>query len=418
MHELLLKVTANTNIKTELILRDDFTESWAEAQNDIIKRNIEPDIKRLDEFEENIQRLEEKICTHLKQQTLKFDANALTAFSTEMQKHYPQHYQRMSTIVDNGHINLDHMLQALKLAIPLMLQSIELHKPRSIEAMAYESSQLQKLSQKTDVLLQQVLELSTAVDMRVEEEVSGLNFAPAFEHIQSMILSTPTISQEAIRRAETAKTHIKRISLLDDAHHLRSKSTLGPAAKPLNFVSEENRANQSGQKLFLSPNRLFGKEPKSKLDPMAILQSITKKEKKEKHAPSGAFKPKTINFGSSLALATQHEHSKENDTILSVPDFSSTLLNHSGNVKDTQLSFTEQINTSLAKSMAKVTCTSGNDRKMRSFLKADAFESPDRDINLNSSPSGRIESLVSSKIRFSDIIPTKLNEKDSNNQKV
>lgn len=410
LHKLLQKVTVNTNIKPENILHDKFTESWENVQNDIIDKGIQPDIERFMRFQNNCEILEEKVNSIFNQQTIKFDQHALARFSTEMQKQYPQMYHQLATIVDNGRINLDHILQALPLAIPSMLQAIESHKPRSLEAMAYESNRLKKISHKADELLQKTLQLSAPNDAEKKEiNFHDIQVAPQFESIQSMILSTPTISHDAIRRAECAAMQSKRISLLEDTYQLRSTiSTVNLTSKPLNSIMEES---MSGQKQFLSPQRLFSKELKAKLDPLAMLHSITKKEKKEKHLSNGNFKLKTMNFGLRFGQAcSQHDNSKANDTILSVPDFSSTLLNQSNDIRDTQHSVNEQINQSLARSADK------NVRKMRSLLAISVHEQSDRDIN--SSPSGRIEPLVISKLNLSEIKPIQLLDKHSDQKNV
>lgn len=397
LQQFLVKVTANTSIKPEDILEYNLTDSWNDVQNDVIERGILPEIGRLDKFQKNCQRIEEKVTAVFKQHTVTFDKNALAAFSSEMQKQYPQNYHQFATIVENGHINLDHLLQAFSLALPTLLHMIESYKPRSVDAMAYESNRLQKISLKTDEVLQRTIQLS--VPSEAEKPERSIHVAPQFENIQSMILSTPTISNEAIQRAENATIKPKRISLLDDAYQLRpATSTMSVASKPLNSILEESL--RGGQKQFLSPTRLFAKEPKAKLDPLAILQSITKKDKKDKHLSSGSFRTK--NFGSRLALGfgnNPHDQSKANDTTLSVQDqsksiLSSTLLNQS--VKDTLFNVNDQINTSLAKLTNKNEYADANDR------------------TINCSPSGRIEPLVTVKLNLSDIKPMKMPPNDQN----
>lgn len=406
MHKLLEKVTTNTNLDPDNILHDKFTDSWNDVHSEIVNRGIEPEIDRLIQFQDNCQLLEERISAMFKQQTLQFDINALSSFSTELQKLYPQHYQEMTVVAENGHINLENMLKAFKLALPLMLQSIECYKPRNIEAMGYESKQLRKLSQKTIELLQRILQLSEPVDVEKVEEAQECHIAPAFEHIQSMILSTPTISHETLRRAEVAAMQSKRLSLLEDAYTMRpTTSTI--SVKPLNSILEESR---SSQKVFLSPTRLFSKESKNKLDPMAMLNSITKKAKTDKHSSSGTFQPKGMNFGQRFGMANSiFESSRTNDTILSVPDFSSTL-NQSNDFKEIQFNVDEQINTSLAKSASK------NDRKLHRSLLAVDLDISDHDVNR--SPSGRLEPLVTSKLHFNDIKPVKLVEMISDKPEV
>lgn len=399
LKKLLEKLTRNTNITPENILFDKFTDSWENVHSDIVNRGIRPDVARLHKFQNNCQKLEEKIHTIFKSQRITFDINALVEFSSGLQKTYPQHYQEMSAVVVNGNFNLDHMLLGLRLALPSLLQSIEMHKPRSIDAMAYESNQLQKLSHRSDDLLQKTLQLNAPCDvdeMAMENKNKNHELTSAFENIQSMILSTPTIPNAAVRQAENAAIQSKRISLLDDAYHSRVNALL-----PTKSTKLSNRINNSPQtvetKLFLSPARLHGKESKiSKLDPMAMLQSIAKKERKDKDSSNGTFKPKPMNFGQRLAIGSHPpDFSKSNDTTLSVPDFSSTLINqlHDGKLD----SVNEQINTSLAYS---------NDRKVRSILTVD---NSNRDIN--GSPSGRLEPLVTSKLDLSDIKPTKLIDK-------
>lgn len=406
LQQLLEKITKNTNITPDNILHDKFTDGWETVQNDIVERGILPEMARLENYQQDCQKLEEKIRAIFKSQMITFDSKALSGFATEIGATYPQHHQKMAAIVENGNFNLENMLFGLRLALPSMLMSIEMHKPRSVDAMCYESNQLQKLSQKTDELLQKILQIGVPIDVdKMETDLNSYNLTSAFENIQSMILSTPTIPHDAIRRAENAATQPKRISLLDDVYHLRA-STLHPSTskKLLNRGEESPR-----QKLFLSPARLFSKETKGKLDPMAILQSIAKKEKKDKNSSNGTFKPKSMNFGSRLAIGNyQQDSSKANDTTLSVPDFSSTLINQLNDVKDDNVN--EQIDTSLAKSFDR---GYSNDRKMRSILTVNTSK---RDIN--SSPSGRLEPLVTSKLDLSDIKPTKLMDKDLDIQQV
>lgn len=390
LHKLLENAIANTSITSENILRDKFAERWEELHNDILKRGIEPDMQRLMQFQDDCHKLEEKIGAIFEQQTLKFDENALATFSMEMRKLHPEQYQQMSwNIVENGRINLDNLLQSFRLALPLIQQSIACYKPRSIEAMAYESNQLQKLSQKSNDLLQRIQQInceSIGVDQSPEKLAPMYCAAPAFEHIQSMILTTPTISHDVIRRAECAAIQSKRLSLLEDAYQPRP-TMLVHGARPLNSISEVSRNNSHcDQKLFASPARLFNnKESKSKLDPMAMLSTITKKTKVDKHVASSAFRPRAMNFG----LQTGFGGGMANDTILSVPDFSSTLLNQS--ITHDQ---------------------SKTDQKIRSFMN-------NSDHDLNSSPSGRLEPLVSSKIQCSGVKPVKeLDETDWNAQTV
>ncbi|XP_031630154.1 augmin complex subunit dgt6-like [Contarinia nasturtii] len=409
LHQLLKTVTINTNITPDNILHDKFTESWEHVQNDIIERGIQPDVERVTKFQNDCQKLEEKIDAIFEQQTIKFDRNALAAFSAHMQKQYPQLFHKFASIVENGHINLDHMLQALPLAIPSMLQLIESHKPRSVDAMAYESNRLRKISQKADEVLQRTLQLCEPTDCERKDHYSDIIVTPRFENIQSMILSTPTISHDAVQRAEGAAMKTKRLSLFDDVPYLRpATSVMSVAPKTHNSILEESI--RSGHKQFLSPTCLFSKESKTKLDPMSILRSLTKKEKKDKNA-NGNLKPKSMNLGLRFGLGgvgsnRPHELSKINDTMLSVPDFSSTLLNQSNEIKDTLLNVNEQINTSLAKSIDKNGHSAiTNNRKRNSFLTGDIFENSDRDIN--SSPSGRIEPLVTMKLNVSGVKPLK-----------
>lgn len=392
LYKLLENVIANTSITPQNILIDKFAERWEELHNDIMERGVEPDMQRLMRFQDDCHKLEEKIGAIFEQHSLKFDENALATFSMEMRKLHPeQQHQQISNIVENGRINLENLLQTFRLALPLIQQSIACYKPRSIEAMTYESNQLQKLSQKSNDLLQRILKINSE-SINVEQSPAKLGptycVAPAFEHIQSMILTTPTISHDIIRRAECAAIQSKRLSLLEDAYQSRP-TMLFHNARPLNAISEESRNNSQcvDQKLFASPARLTNnKESKSKLDPMAMLSTISKKMKMEKHVASSAFRPRAMNFGLQTGNGIL-ECSRTNDTILSVPDFSSTLLNQSTSHDQSK-----------------------SEQKIRSFMN-------NSDHDLNSSPSGRLEPLVSSKIQCSGVKPIKeLDEKDWNEQ--
>lgn len=399
LYKLLVSVIANTSITPQNILSDKFAERWQELHNDIIERGVEPEMQRLMQFQDDCHKLEEKIGAIFEQHTLKFDENALATFSMEMRKLHPQQQQQVSNIVENGRINLDNLLQTFRLALPMIQQSIACYKPRSIEAMTYESNQLQKLSQKSNDLLQRILQINESINVEQSPAKLGPTYcvAPAFEHIQSMILTTPTISHDIIRRAECAAIQSKRLSLLEDAYQSRP-TMLFHNARPLNSISEESRNNSQciDQKRFASPARLANiKESKSKLDPMAMLSTISKKQKMEKHVASSAFRPRAMNFGLQTGIGGGGggngllECSRTNDTMLSVPDFSSTLLNQSTSHDQSK-----------------------NDQKIRSFMN-------NSDHDLNSSPSGRLEPLVSLKLQCSGVKPIKeLDEKDWNEQMV
>lgn len=399
LYKLLVSVIANTSITPQNILSDKFAERWQELHNDIIERGVEPEMQRLMQFQDDCHKLEEKIGAIFEQHSLKFDENALATFSMEMRKLHPQQHQQVSNIVENGRINLDNLLQTFRLALPLIQQSIACYKPRSIEAMTYESNQLQKLSQKSNDLLQRILQINESINVEQSPAKLGPTYcvAPAFEHIQSMILTTPTISHDIIRRAECAAIQSKRLSLLEDAYQSRP-TMLFHNARPLNSISEESRNNSQciDQKRFASPARLANiNESKSKLDPMAMLSTISKKQKMEKHVASSAFRPRAMNFGLQTGIGGGGggngllECSRTNDTMLSVPDFSSTLLNQSTSHDQSK-----------------------NDQKIRSFMN-------NSDHDLNSSPSGRLEPLVSLKLQCSGVKPIKeLDEKDWNEQMV
>lgn len=401
MNKLLRSLTKKTIISPENILHDKFTASWEEVHSEIVRRGIEPALMRLTQFQQDCARLEGKIQAMFKNQMMRFDENALSMFGADMQRLHPQYYQQMDALTKNGHINLDNMLTALQFALPSMIQSVEMYKPRSVEALSYESIQIQKLSQKADTLLQNVAKLGETADVENDED-QELHVANAFENLQSMILLTPTISHDAVRRG--SKMPIKRLSLLEDAYQARNTEPMS-SAKKLNSILEDSM-RASAQKVFLSPNQKPCKEPRSKLDAMAILKSISKKDKYQKPG-APPLKSRAMYLGAGFGLAANpHDCSKSNDTVLSVPDFSSTLLNQSNDIKDHIVNVDEQINTSLAKS-AEISGLVSHDseRKIRPLLA--------HDTSLDQSPSGLIESLVLSKNNLSDVKPMKLFEKDT-----
>lgn len=411
LHKLLENVVANTNITPQNILYDKFADRWEELHEDILKRAVEPELQSLMLFQDRCHKLDMKIGAIFKQHTLNFDTNALSRFTVEMQKlSHPQQHQPVSNIIENGRINLENLLQAFQLALPLIQQSIDCYKPRNIDAMAYESNQLQKLSKTNNELLQRIQQLSDSINVAEspQKPVEQYGVAPALEHLQSIILATPTISQNVVRRAECAAIQSNRFALLEDAYQSRPTMSFHNtiAYRQLNSISEESRNNsQSNQNPLASPARLFNKESKCKLDPMAMLSTISKKLKPEKHVTSCAFRPRSMNFGLQSGHGGSHGCSRINDTVLSVPDFSSTLL-----MQTSSDIIAEQINTSLTNRSA-----SKNEQKMRSFMTTDLNKS---DLDLNCSPSGRIESLVSSKIQCSGVKPIESDDKDSVKQMV
>lgn len=309
LQQFLQSVTSNTNILPSDILEDKFTNNWNDVHEQVVENCIEPETQRMEHFQVECIELERKLCAICDRQLLKFNLKSLESFSMEMQRLYPQYYRQMSTIIVNNRIDLNHLILATYLALPAMLYSITSYKPRSTDALAYESNYLNKLSMRLTDLILKTSQLSVDYEQIAFE--SGVDGQPSqvLQDLTSLILSTPTISHNAIKRADNGIGTLKRISLIEDITHLKVAAT--KPSKLLNPILEESKQNLS---MLLSPF----KEDKPKLDPMKILLSI---KKKEKGRPTGNFKQKSINF--------QHltvDDSKQNDTTMSVPDFSSTLI--------------------------------------------------------------------------------------------
>lgn len=399
VYNLLQNATTNTNIIPSDILEDVFIANWADVHEKIIENIIEPDTKRLEKFQIDCDALETKLSAICNRQ-LKINLNALTSFSMEMQRLYPQHYQQMSTIVTNNRIDLNHLIQATHLALPEMVFSIESHKPRNSDALVYESNYLNKISSRLSDLIRMISELNddscdTIVNAQKSDEHSTQN--DVLKDLSAFLLSTPTISHNMAKHNETGIGSIKRISLIDDVTHLKSTAASKQSlSKTLNPILEEStQFGRSFRMSTLSPIPLAKKEDKpTKFDPMKLLLSI---KKKEKFHPVCSLKPKSINF-TNQSNNSQHEHFVINDTTLSVPDFSSTLLRNDG---IDHINATEQINNSMK-------LCELSDRDIGDRIKgSQSFIAIANDVN--QSPSGRIE--LTSKMDLNDSKPMKLIDK-------
>lgn len=388
--ELLKNLTANTNITPNDILNDNLNEKWEETQQDVIEFGVKPDMQKIVKFQKECDRFEEKICEIFKQQTVIFDVDNLNSFSMRMQQMFPQYADQMSSLVMNGRINMDNMFLAFQLAAPVILQSIEMFKPISAEALLYESQCLGQLQQKLIELLQQAtqsIELNEAG--AIESGEGEIRRTEISENIRSLILSTPTISYDAIKRSEKAGLQPKRISLIENANYLRSDSNIMVkpriGARPLVSILEASMAVGQTSSLSL-PNASM---TKNKFDPLKLMQSIKKR---------GRIQPKTnVKAVHRLHFGLMDE-TRSNDTVLSVPEFSSTLLEHSTDLQNHsfgRLSTASDENGNANDNRIPVLNSPSMNPGMKRSLRSQ-FGNENDGYSVNRSPSGCIEPLVAS----------------------
>lgn len=292
--KLLEHVTSNTHILPSDILEDKFTVNWDDVHGQIIANCIKPETMRLQHIQIECDKLEKKLSAICNRQLLKFNMKAINEFSMHMQRLQPEHFHQMCSIIVSDRIDLNHLILGMRLAIPAMIYSISVSKPRSVQALTYESNYLSKLSVRLSDLILKSSELSLDYEtiVPISKSIKHTEESEVLQDISSLILSTPTITYNANKRADQGIVASERISLIEDITHLRAAAvtTKQSISKALNPILEESlRGNLSSILTIDSP----GKENVANLDPMKILKSI---KKKEKLRSNNNLKPKSMHF--------------------------------------------------------------------------------------------------------------------------
>lgn len=293
MKQLLEQLTSNTHILSTDILEDKFTVNWDDVHVQIIENYIKPETMRLEHFRIECDKLETKLSAICNRQMLKFNMKSINEFSMHMQRLQPEHFHQMCSIIVSDRIDLNNLILGMRLAIPAMIYSVSTCKPRSVEALAYESNYLNKLSIRLSDLILKSSQLSFDYETiaPISKSIKHTEESEVLQDISSLILSTPTITYNANKRADQGHVASERISLIEDVTHLRAAAvtTKQSISKALNPILEESLRGNLSILTIHSP----GKENIANLDPMKTLKSI---KKKEKLRSSKNLKTKSMHF--------------------------------------------------------------------------------------------------------------------------
>lgn len=397
LQEVLDKCVASTSITSENILCDDFLSNWEHVQTDVIVNIIKPSVDRTLSLAKMCDQLVNQIHSSFDSEKVAYTTSDLCAFGVNMQSKQPQYYQQMSEIVTNGQLRMDRLLHAFRLAAPLMLRSIGMQRARSLDVLLYESRYMQELSLLVSSVLQKAFQLSVASETGCAERCmasDSLVRQSMVIDLKSLILSTPPVTYDASKRQTKSAIHTKRISLMDAAPvQMRSIPMLRPIAEQPSRAGGDADATLTAGSAFrapATPTSAASEPTTSRLDPLRMLRNV--------HRTGLTGSPKrvrqTLQRSNDLSASVC---SRSNETGISVPDFSSTLIGTHVNDKPYDLS--NQINLSIAKALGSPVCAasaefaspSGILSRMRHVQLDSTLRSGMTNISL--SPSGRIEPL-------------------------
>lgn len=397
------KLIENTSITSKNILHQNFNGNWKHVQNDIAENGIKPDLKHLKSFRLNCERLESKIGELFKKQTLTIDTGGLDRFTSGIEKLYPLQYRKLDKGIANHQFNLDQMLIAFGLALPLMMNQIQSYKPPNMDVLRYEANGIGKLTLSTKAIFQKVI----VFDMQMHSIIEHFDKIAEPKAIQdkvthnmkTMILSTPPISYNALKRTENANVCSKRISLMG-SQFLPRNIPSNLSRRPLNSILENTMSRidiKPNINTFLSPNQ-NANLPRNKLDPLNMLKTIEKKDKFRQ--PNN--RPKISEY--QLKFAQNQKPNETIPTVLQPPKFSSTFIqqnrnNESGNriggddtVNQISLNHTSSSLGNANNSNISINIIKRRHSLMQHFSSFDGCEMNTQYVNR--SPSGRIEALI------------------------
>lgn len=390
------KIIVNTNITAENILFDEFLDSWMDVQSDIVENAIQPGIIEINAFYMQCEQLLSRIQSIFNSEKVTYNTADLNTFIAFMQSMSSQNSPQILKIVSNGQLRMDRLLIAFQLAIPGMMQSIQSSKTRNMDVLLYESVYMHDLSQFASGIFQKALQLNIKLkadcpkhDVTTEQLVQS----SMSTNFRSLILSTPPITYDAAKRSARLAVQAKRISLMDaEPIHMRAMSMLRnideQPTNPSNIINS-TLTNRSVFRAPFLPN-VPSEAMNKRLDPMRALRAVNRKP--NIGSPKRTKRPKSTNLDGTLSY-------QANDTALSIPDFSSTLIANENKCNSHNLS--DHINISMAKALSTPTRTASTecvspivstDHHIRRTQIANMRRSLTADMNL--SPSGRIEPLA------------------------
>lgn len=270
IRKLIETLTESTNISMTDIVNRGFCVNWQETQNQIVENGVQPHMQRLKVFRTNCERLEVKINALIKKQSTKHDAESFSGFIDGMRTLYPIHFHQLSNCANQHYINMNNLLLAFRLALPLMLKDAQTHTPRSLDVINYEAKGVEKLASQVNSIMHksamretQINEIIGNANGAVKEKLISMKNTNA---MKSTIFGTPPIPMNAIKRREKAT---KRISLLKENFPI---STHNASPRPTRSMPIDDVLKTNGQ-LFISPIRTANT---SKLNPRQMLWTIEK----------------------------------------------------------------------------------------------------------------------------------------------
>lgn len=396
LNTILDKAIANTNFTAANILVDEFLDSWMDVQSNIVENAIQPSIIQINTFYKLCEQLLSHIQTIFNSEKANYNAADLDAFIVNMQSMSPQNSQQILKIVSNGQLRIDRLLIAFQLAIPAMIQSIQSSRTRSMDVLSYESVYMHDLSHVASGIFQKALQLnitSKADCSKHDVTTEQLVQSSMSTNFKSLILSTPPITYDAAKRLARLAIQTKRISLMDaEPIHMRATPMLRSIDEQSTHASNTINSTLANRNVFRAPflpnapNETINK----RLDPMRALRAVNRKP--------NIGSPKRTKRPKSGHLDNLFSH-QSNDTTMSIPDFSSTLI--ANEIKCNSHNISDHINMSMAKALSTPTRAPNidyvspivaTDHHIRRTQIASMRQSLTADMNL--SPSGHIEPLA------------------------
>lgn len=275
-------LTEGTNISTTDIFQRGLSANWQETQNQIIENGIKPQMQRLKVFHVNCERLENKINAMVKKQPIKYNAESFHEFIDGMRKLYPIHFRQLSNCANQHYINMNNLLLAFRLALPLILSDAQTYTPPSIDVIGYEAKGVEKMVthvnnivHKTAMFEKQFNQIIGDANGRAKDKLNNMKNT---NHMKLMIFATPSISLNVIKQRGK---NTKRISLMKENFSNRKISTFNASLRPIRSMSIDEVPN-TNSRIFTSPIR-GRSNTTSKLNPMHMLRTIEKKNCHQSH---------------------------------------------------------------------------------------------------------------------------------------
>lgn len=390
MRQLIDKLTNGTDAGTELILDGSFERQCFDFQKHIVDMEIQPDLKKVKDFQQKCAKLESSIEKVFEKRTITYNEDAIYRFAAHMQYKYPELGNQFNRIIANREVIVDNLFVSFELIVPMIVEHVLACQPRSLASLKYELTAIDKLSQRVTSTYYNLMRVERLVGDRYERSNHRKEpHTPRASHLQSMILATPPMHYHAVQSAQRIPLCPKRISLSDNMANKRNQNQTTGGASKLSVISENMilltpvQKSSSTPNTTLSPMRTVG-DP---LNPLYLMQVL--EQKKQKRRAPRKF------LSSSLAQlkwsADETYHTNVAVTPQQIPDtpnFSSTLNEPSTYYDGNHLVVASDTNTHVSPVAEK---SSNNRRNIRSNYNKSLNVSEIIEPQTHRSPSGRID---------------------------